>query len=240
MSDDAIVDYAKAYCVEKGITKSNELQKGPNKDNGLYLQLRIRKLIDQVFERKKFEEMVLGGRTFRIPLDNKCQRHWKAMTPEALIEFAKAYCEENEVTSTKELAHGKKSLSGLYEVLKQKKRDGVKLIEIVFPRVKFKEMILGGKTYQLAMDGKGKKGNIVWNVMTPEELVEFTKAYCKEKEVNNRLALAKGPKALPGLYALLNKKHLMDQAFTDVETSREASAASSLAEAFEDFGGRDE
>ncbi|MDO8554383.1 MAG: hypothetical protein Q7S22_06240, partial [Candidatus Micrarchaeota archaeon] len=47
---------AKAYCKEKGITKSYELQKGPNKDNCLSSILYKRKLMDKVFSSIKAEQ----------------------------------------------------------------------------------------------------------------------------------------------------------------------------------------
>ncbi len=210
MTSEELLEFARAYCKENGITKRSELQKGPKSLSNLYYLLSQKELgginlIDLVFPRKYFEEMTLDGKTFRIPLDNKGDRNWAVMTPEALLEFAKAYCKENEIDKISELVHGPKALWGLYDIIGRRKLDGKKIMDLIFPRKEFEEMILGGRTFRIPLNTEGRKS---WAVMTSEALVEFAKAYCREKGITKRMELAKGSKSLGWLYVVLKQKEL--------------------------------
>ena len=178
--------------------------------------------------------MKLGEGIFRIPLNAQTHRNWAVMSSEALIDFTKAYCKENGITKRIELEKGSKSLGGLYDSLKQRKLDGIKLIELVFPRKEFEEMKLGEGIFRIPLNAQTHRN---WAVMSQEELLGFAKAYCKEKGITKRSELQKKPKSLGGLCVALKQRGLLDAVFSDIKQSRDAAVLSDLEDALKSFGG---
>ncbi|MBU0533066.1 hypothetical protein KKB44_06255 [Candidatus Micrarchaeota archaeon] len=159
MSDDELVKYARKFIEEEGISGLWKLSKA---DSGLYYVLWKRKLLD------------------RIGLEDK-KRDWNSMNDEELVEYAKRFMEENEISERREL---EKTDSGLYGVLKRRR---------LLDRVGFE-------------DKMQKKRN--WKSMSDEELVEYAKRFMEEKEINGRKDLWK---ADSGLYTVLWKRKLLDR-----------------------------
>ncbi len=232
MSDDEVVAYAKAHIAEKGITKPSQLRKGQNKDLGLRQAIQLRHLVDQIFERKQFDEVTLDGRTFKILLDNKQKRNWKAMTDDEIVEYAKAYCAEKGITKTSQLQKGPNKDSGLKDRLQKRK-----LMNKIFERKIVEEVILQGKTFTIPLDTQGRRN---WVKMSDDDIVAYAKAYCAEKEITTSNQLQLGSNRFTGLWSTLARKNLLHLVFNSIKDARKIEALSDLASALETFGGKRE
>ncbi|MDO8554654.1 MAG: hypothetical protein Q7S22_07645 [Candidatus Micrarchaeota archaeon] len=241
MTNAEIVEFAKAYCKEKGIIKSTELY---NADGGLYRTLKGRQtpdgknLLDQVFERKQFDEVVLGVQTFIIPLNKRGMegnRNWLAMSNEQLLEFTRAYCKGKKITKSSELEKGENADSGLWGALsKRKTPDGKNLLDQVFERKDFKEVTLDGKTFRIPLNAKQQRN---WAAMSNDQIIVYAKAHCKENRITKSRELQVSPKGDSGLWSILQIRNLLDRVFSDIRASQAASALTELASALESFGG---
>ncbi len=98
MSNEEIVEIARKLMEQKGMAKRTELSKF---DYGLYQVLAKRKLLDEV-------EFVQKKRT---------GRPWGGMSNEEVVEFARKFMKEKDITGREEL---KKADCGLYQVLRKK------------------------------------------------------------------------------------------------------------------------
>ncbi|MBU0533069.1 hypothetical protein KKB44_06270 [Candidatus Micrarchaeota archaeon] len=102
MSDEELVAYGKEFMRKRGITGRHELEKA---DSGLYRVLMIREIMNQLeFEGK--------------------HRDWASMSDEEIVEYAKKFMEEREISRRGKL---QKADRGLYEILRKKR-----LLEDVF------------------------------------------------------------------------------------------------------------
>lgn len=232
MSGDELVVYAKAYCKEKKITRPSELKEGADKDNGLYIQLGRRKLKKQVFEKKEFDEVVLDGRRFRIPLDKKQDRNWEKMSDDELVEFARAYCIEKGIGKASKLKRGSDKDSGLDDQLHRRG-----LMAKVFKRKEFEEVILDGRKFMIPLNAEGNRN---WAKMSDDELVEYARAYCKEKGITKSSELVRGPNNDSGLWSTLQRRGLLDRVFAGIREKQEAAALTGIADALVTFGGGNE
>ncbi len=98
MADEEIVEYARRFMEENGISGRSELQKN---GSGLYGVLYKRGLLGKVgFEEKQ-----------------RKHRPWKDMSDEEVVEYARRVMEENGITGRKELIT---TDSGLYQVLRRR------------------------------------------------------------------------------------------------------------------------
>ncbi len=95
MNDEEVIEFAKKLMNENGISKKGKLKE---LDQGIYQVLRERGLLSRV----GFEEK---------------QRHWKDMSNEEIVEYARKMMEENGITKRKEL---EKADSGLYSILQRR------------------------------------------------------------------------------------------------------------------------
>ena len=95
MSDEEVVEVARKFMEEKGITGRKELEKA---DQGLYQVLRKRGLLDEVGFVEKY-------------------RTWTEMEDEEVIEFARIFMREREISKRYGL---EKADSGLYQVLRER------------------------------------------------------------------------------------------------------------------------
>lgn len=116
MSDEELVGYAKRLIEAGGISARKQLEKG---DLGLYYALLERGLMDLVIPHKR------------------AMRDWKKMSDAELIEYAKGFLKENEITGRAGLAY---KYGNLYSVLARRK-----LLDRVFAEVeqKAKDEVLG-------------------------------------------------------------------------------------------------
>ena len=205
INSEELLEFAKAYCKEHGINKRKELLLGSKSLSGLYdilkqKELDGQKLIDIVFPRKEFEEMKIGDKTFEIPLDNKRDRNWSAMSPEELLKFAKAYCTENKIKSIGGL---NLKLHGLVNVLRT-----LNLLDNVFPRQSIEEIILDNEKFVIPLDSHENRN---WSAMTDDDLVKFARAhraYLKRHDVEEIRGLTRN---YSGLYNVLSAKNLLDR-----------------------------
>ena len=113
MSDDEVVDYTRKVIHEKKIRTTMHLKE---KDNGLYLILLRRKLLNQV----KLE---------------KIRRNWAKMSDDELIDYTKKFIEDRGIKSKSKLNEAD---HGLYSILRQKK-----LLDRVFSDVEKNELRAG-------------------------------------------------------------------------------------------------
>ncbi|MDO8554382.1 MAG: hypothetical protein Q7S22_06235 [Candidatus Micrarchaeota archaeon] len=235
MSNDEVIAYAKTYCAEKGIKKISELAKGSNKNTGLCYQLQKRNLVCNVFERKKFEEVTLDDRTFRIPLNAEGNRNWITISDDEIVAYARAYCKERKITKSSELEKGENADNGLYLILRKRKNsDGTPLFDQVFERKKFEEVTLAGRTFRILLNAEG---NRKWETVSDDEITAYAKAYIAEKGIKKPFELQKGPNKNSGLSHQIYKRKLTDRVFLDIRTAHEASALSDIASALVSFGG---
>ncbi|MDO8554547.1 MAG: hypothetical protein Q7S22_07095 [Candidatus Micrarchaeota archaeon] len=230
MSNEEILEFAKAYCAEKGITKISELGIGSNKNSGLNHVLRRRHLVDKVFERKQFDEVVLDNKPFKLPLNAGGRRNWKVMTDAQIVEYARAYCAEKGITKISQLGKGKDSDQGLRFQLHTRK-----LISQIFERKDFEEVVLQGRTFKIPLDNKQKRN---WKAMSNDKIVDYAKAYCAEKGITKSGELQNGSNEDSGLAAILQRRNLTDRVFSDIRADQEASALVDLGNALLNFGGR--
>ncbi|MDO8554655.1 MAG: hypothetical protein Q7S22_07650 [Candidatus Micrarchaeota archaeon] len=229
MTEDQIVDYARAYCKEKRITRSSGLEHGPNKDNSLYIQLNARKIVGRVFERNTFEEVTLQGRTFKIPLNTQLRRDWQSMPNDEIVDYAKAYCKEKGIAKPSELTAGSKKDTGLCHQLQQRK-----LMNRVFERNDFEKITLQGRTFKIPLNAEGKRN---WKAMSDAEIVDYAKAYCAENGITKPQELREGPDSDYRVYIQIRRRKLTARVFTDIQVAQEASALTDLASALQSFGG---
>ncbi|MDO8554182.1 MAG: hypothetical protein Q7S22_05220 [Candidatus Micrarchaeota archaeon] len=226
MTSKELVEFVKAYSMQEGIIKRSELEKKLKTFGGLYPVLIKRRLLNKVFPRKKFEEMVLDGTTFRIPINDQNHRNWSAMTSKKLVEFAKAYILENEITKIGELHNGPKALHRLCAVLRQKR-----LLKDIFSKEDYEKIILDGTEFKIPLDNHGNRN---WEAMSNNEIIVYVKAYCKENGIEKKYGLKKHN---PGMYKAISKRKLLDLVFSDIEKAQKTMALTDLATALESFGG---
>jgi len=200
---------------KKGITMRKELKSA---DKGLYRVLRTRSLLEKV----GFVEKV---------------RKWKSMTDDEILDYAKRFMEENEVTTRKELEMAD---SGLYAVLGQRKLRGRIKFEArqkppgFFTKMSDDELVAYARRF---MGNKGisgraelwkaasalcsllKKRNLLgrlsfeerqrdWRSIPDDEIVAYAKKFMKERGITGRTELWK---ADGGLYNTLKKRKLHDR-----------------------------
>ncbi len=229
ISNKNLLAYAKAYCAENNITKSSELRTGPNRDTGLEVELRKRKLVDRLFEKSNFEEVTLQGKTFRIPLNMQRHRDWKVMSDDDIIAYAKAYCKEKGITRSSRLQVGPSKNNSLFDILKERN-----LTDRVFERRAFDERTLQGKTFKLPLNSQGK---INWKAVSTKDLLEFTMAYLSHNEITRPKQLERKYVAL---YIVLQRRKLLRTIFSEIESDRQDRVLGAIADALASFGGKSE
>ncbi len=227
LSDDELVEYAKAYCKEKGITKASELEKGSNKNPALYQAIGKRKLTNTVFERKQFEEVTLDGKTFKIPLDKQGRKNWQMLSNEWIVEYAKAYCAEKKITRPSKLIKGPNRGNGIYDQLQRRG-----LVNQVFERKEYEELILDGRLFKIPLYDKEKRH---WQAMSDSDLIDFTKAYLKNYGISVREKLRIGHNSLGGLYHILLKRNLLDIIFSTINATQDDQVLVEIADALTKF-----
>jgi len=217
VSDEEVVDFARKFMEENGITGRKELEKA---DSGLYLVLRTRELLERIgFADKK-----------------RRKRPWKDMRDDEVVEYAKKVMREKKVTGRKEMC---KTDSGLYEILRirglvnevgfeeeRKKRDWKDMSDgevVVLTRKLMEEKGISGRhelvkadsgLYNLLrrrrlLDKVGfEKKQRPWKDLSDEEIVRFAWKAMKEKEITGRHELEKADRRL---YQVLLKRGLLDR-----------------------------
>ncbi len=215
-----ILKYARAFCKEHNITKTSELQ---NKDNGLLIALRRKKLVSSVFEHKETETVILDEKTFTIPLTTNGKRNLEKLSNDTLIKFALAFCKEHKVSTRSELS-GKDS--NLCAELRKRK-----LLNEVLAYEKFDTIVLGGNSFTIPLNSAGRRE---WQVMSDFKFVAFARAYCTEHKITGRHELEKKDGSL---YQTLRNRHLLDQVFVHLGRIRDSVSLAELASALETFGG---
>jgi hypothetical protein len=243
MGKETLVAHAKEFIAEKGISGRKELKKA---DKGLYDVLRKMELLDDVGLEEKNRDwagmgmgkLVAHAKEFiaekringrwelqkadpglyealrgRKLLDEvgleylrREMRDWAVMGKEELVAHAKKFIGEKEISGRAELA---KADLGLYQALLKRK-----LLDEVGLEYLRREM----------RD---------WAVMGKEELVAFAKGFISEREVRWREELKK---ADLGLYQALRRRKLLDEVFSDAESSKHADAVNGVIGALESFG----
>ncbi|MFH0885327.1 MAG: hypothetical protein V1861_06475 [Candidatus Micrarchaeota archaeon] len=141
-----------------------------------------------------------------LPDSNDGHRNWAEMGKEELIAHAKGFIVERGIQGRKELAKADK---GLYQALgKRKLLDEVGLA-----------------------DSRGERRD--WAGMGKEELVAHAKEFIAENGIGGRGELEK---ADAGLYNALRKRKLLDEVFSDAESSKHADAVNGVLGALDSFG----
>jgi len=225
MKEEQIVEYAMKVMKENGVNGRGELSKI---DSGLYGVLRKRGLLDNVgFVEKK----------------RRKQRSWKDMSDEEIVEYAMKVMKENGVNGRGEL---EKIDYGLYNVLrrrgligrigldeKQRSWSDISDGEIVeyARRVMEEEKITGRKELQdldpgfylvlrrrELLDEVGfEEKRRAWKDMSDEEVVDYARQVMKENGISGRKELQKTDS---GLYEILRKRGLLEQAFADADQQK--------------------
>ncbi len=229
MSPEELLGFARAYCTENSITTRGELANGQKTTCKLYHILRQKKLddimlIDIVFPRKEFEEMVLDGRTFKIPLNAQNNRNWNAMVVNDILDYAKTFCNAHGITRPSELNATDPSL---YITIKKRG-----LRELVFPRPTSKVILLAGETFNIPLDKKGKETNINWDVMDTTGLIRFVQAYCKHHDIVRPSVLGR---KMHGLVIVLKKRGVFDAVISYMKQNKDAATLADLENALEQF-----
>ncbi len=217
MSDDEIVEYAKKFMGEKGISGREELQKT---DVGLYFILRRRKLVEEIGFETKIRK----------------RRSWKDMSDDEIVGYAKRVMEKKGIAGKKDLSTAD---GGLYAVLrkrglledvgfKKKIKKGRSWISmnndkiVEFARRVMNEKKISGRgelekadlgLYNILrkrglLDEVGFEEKIrFWKDVSDEEIIELTKKVILEKGISRRHELEKADR---GLYNILKKRGLLE------------------------------
>ncbi len=226
MADDELVRFTKAYCKKHGILHIRELAK---KLGGLYGAINDKNLLDKIFSREKCNVLFLAGKEFVVRLNHHGNRDWQSMSDKEMIAFAKAYCKEYGITKIVQLVD--KDISLELTLRNRRTKKGIRLLDLIFPRKKFEEMILDGKEFKIPLNAQGRRN---WSTIANEKLVEFAKAYCKEIQIVKRSQLETNDN---GLYHALHRRKLLDLVFSEIEKAQELTILADLASALESFGG---
>jgi len=247
MSDAEVVEFARKFMEENGITGRRELCK---RDSGIYAILMKRRLLGRVgFVDKRRKE-----------------RMWKDLSNEELVKFTKEEMKKKKIRRKVELITAD---SGLYEILRKRKlldRVGFeeerrkkrekrfwgamsndKLIEFANEEIT-KRKITRRKELQKRDSGlyrilkkrglldrvgfEEKKKTRPWKEMSDEDIVGYAKRAMEEKNITSRKKLEN---ADSGLYAILRIRGLLDLAFAHVEQQRTNNARDAVIDALTKF-----
>lgn len=238
MSDEGLVTYAQKFMEERGISSKGELQKT---DEGLYAILLRRDLLDNV----GFEEE---------------RRLWYRMSHEGLVALARGFIRENGITGKSELYRADK---GLYDALRRRKllervdfeeryRDWTSMSDgelVSHAKMFMKKKGISGRSElqetdlglykalhkRKLLDKAGFKEKLRrWRDMSGDELVAFAKEHVKKEGIRGRRDLYEKDS---GLYSALHRRKLLDDAFADMEQTREKEEAQALFDGLMEFGG---
>ncbi|MDO8554546.1 MAG: hypothetical protein Q7S22_07090 [Candidatus Micrarchaeota archaeon] len=199
MSDDELVAFTKAYCNEHKIVKRSQLEKS---DNSLYLTLTKRDLVNQVFGQfKKREVLLVGGKTFSIPIDLKGNKNWLAMSDAILEDLVRAHKE-----SGGSITDLRKKYGGLEVVVR-----GKGIVKKVYRVQIHREVVLGDNSFFIPLDITGKRN---WDAMSDDKLVEFVNSYCEVNRISKKSILER---KLSGAHHVLRKRKLIAQVFPYAE-----------------------
>jgi len=212
MGDGEMVAYARRFISEKGIDGRRRLCE---MDNGLYLALRKRGLLD------------------RIGLESK-RREWSRMDADELLAFARRYVSARGIESRSELKEADRGLAlalwrrGLVDRLGlgEKNRGWSAMSDdelVAFAQSLLIRRGLDGRTelqqadrglyralgIRKLMDRIGVEArHRDWASMGDEELVAFARSFISEKGIDGRLRLCEMDN---GLYLALRKRGLLDR-----------------------------
>ena len=218
LSDNQLLQHARDFMKEKGISGRSQLQKA---DNGLYESLRTRKLLAKI----DFEDK---------------HRDWFSLGDDELIQYAREFMKKKEITGKYELENVD---CGLYEVLRRRKL----LAKVGFEQKQrekrnwstmnneqliqhtqdfMKENGITGKR-QLKKADPGlyntlRKRNLLskvgfeqkrrefrdWLSLTNDKLIQHAQAFIKEKGIIGRHELEKADR---GLYNVLRQRKLIEK-----------------------------
>jgi len=252
LSDDEVVEFAKSFMKEKGISGSRELETA---DRGIYTCLRKRGLIDNVgFQQKR-----------------KKGRDWSSLSDEQVIQHAKSVMEEKRIKRRSELG---KADSGIYCILKRrallgkiefmekpKQRDWSSISDdslVLLAQALMKEKSMTGSidlvkaNYGLykvlqrrgLLEKIGFKAKMrkprAWQSMSDDQLIDYSRTFMKKSKISGRKELQISDR---GLYAVLQRRSLVDRVFADIEQTKKQSLERDLLsglrqapEAMERFG----
>ncbi len=215
ISDEKVVDIARKFIEERGITGRRELKET---EGGLYKVLRKRKLLDEVGFKNK-------------------QRSWKSMSDEEIVEFAKKLMREKGITGRGE---SNKADSGLYDVLLRrglldkvgfeeklrswKDMSDEEIVEHTRKMMRENKITKKGKLQkfdfsiysilrkrrlidEVGFEGRHRKRRS-WKGMSDDEIVEFARKLMRKREISSKGELKKTDN---GLYGALRKRGLLDE-----------------------------
>ncbi|MBU0533065.1 hypothetical protein KKB44_06250 [Candidatus Micrarchaeota archaeon] len=236
MSDEEIVEYARKFMEEKGISGRTELSMV---DRGLHNVLKRRGLLDEVgFEDKR--------------------KDWKVMSDEEIVRYAREFMREERIRRKGELYEVD---PGLYYVLKKRRlldevgfedkyRDWKEVSDgglVEYARKFMEEKGISGRKELKRIDSglyeilrtrklldaiEFEERQRDWSSMSDEEIVRYAKEFVEEKGISRRKELEK---ADGGLYDVLRRRRLLDQAFSSIDQSRRKEAILQVVEAMEEF-----
>ena len=118
-----------------------------------------------------FRTEILCGKTYEIPLKSEGVINWGKLSKEEIIELAKAWCKQHEVTTQNQLKKGPAAFYGLYNTLYVNK-----WFPLVLPVPKIRTETLNGKLFNLPLD---RGGRINWKSMKKQRIVAYACAYCE-------------------------------------------------------------
>lgn len=243
VSDEELIDFAKLFLMESGITSRSQLFKA------------CRPLHWVLSKRELFADVEL----------NEKQKNWAAMSDEELVKHTKKFIAENDIDGRAGL---QKIAYGLYRALrkrelldsvglKPKLRDwrGMNDKELVSHAKRFiKDRNIRWKKeledadpglYQVLVHngiidsvglGKKRRQKRKWSVMSDNEIVDYVENLMRMGKIasKNDLNIADS-----GAYTILRKRGLLDQVFSQIEEQKDSSGLHEISEAMGEFGGEE-
>ncbi|MBU0528044.1 hypothetical protein KKE92_06180 [Candidatus Micrarchaeota archaeon] len=134
--------------------------------------------------RKKKQGPLAEGLRIAVPIDSRGRVAWSRMSDKEIVEYAKKFVEEKEITTKRELSGTKEGGSGLYKALKKRG-----LLDLVGFEVK-----------------KGQPG--FWTSMDNEELVKYSKKLLEEFGISGK---TKFRTEFSGLSKALERRGLLEE-----------------------------
>ncbi len=193
MSKRQTIAYAKAYCLEFGITGSAALCNGPRRHQGLYRRLRQKVWIADVFPRSATKTLELNGTTHIIPVHKNSMVNWELIDNKKLVSFALDYLAEHGIVSRSQL---KRKYHSLYTKLHERKK-----IDEVLPPL---TIVLAGIEFRMPRN----REKISWRQLTNDKVLAYARAYRLEFNIATPAQMSKRKKTDKGLYKCLLRRAL--------------------------------
>jgi len=189
----------RAYVRFHGIKTTKELAQGAHSFTGLLNILVKDGTIDYVFERKRKEQIMLGGELITIFYKNDGKIDWRRMKRTRSVRYINAYCREYNIKNAFELAHGTHNDPGMYQqILKAGWTDDV------FPPPPPQEKLLNGNIHLLP---RSHNGNVNWDKVSNAKFRRYFRDVCVQNGVKQRTDMRDNAQLLQ----VAKKRGLLDE-----------------------------